>query len=146
MSKRKCYDIDFKLQVAQRPNSESNRAIAKELHINKRQVRDWRRQKEELIALINSRKRSNGKRQRLSGGERKVKYVDQEAQIAEWVLDQREKTLRVTYKYIAEKAKEIIEDPCFKASRWWVTTLIDRWGISLRKKNDCWAEVAIRSY
>ena len=68
MSKRKCYDIDFKLQVAQRPNSESNRAIAKELHIDERQVRNWRRQKEELIALINSRKHSNWKRRRLSGG------------------------------------------------------------------------------
>ena len=103
---------------------------------------------EESIALINYRRRSNGKRRRLSGGGRKVKYVDEEAQIAEWVLDQREKALRVTYKYIAEKAKEIIEDPCFKASRWWVTTFIDRWGFSLRKKkkNHCWAEVAIRSY
>ena len=86
MSKRNCYDIDFKL------------------HIDERQVRDLRRQKEELIALINSRKRSNGKRRRLSGGGRKVKYVDEEAQIAEWVLAQREKALRVTYKYIAEKA------------------------------------------
>ena len=37
----------------------------------------------------------------------------------ELVLAQREKALRVTYKYIAEKAKEIIEDPCFKASRGW---------------------------
>ncbi|KAL5473346.1 hypothetical protein EMCRGX_G027819 [Ephydatia muelleri] len=117
MSKRKCYDIDFKLQVAQRPNSESNHTIAKELHIDERQVRDWRRQKEELIALIKSRKRSNGKRRRFSGGGRKVEYVDEEAQIAEWVLAQREKALRVTFKYIAEKAKEIIEDPCFKVSR-----------------------------
>ena len=33
---------------------------------------------------------------------------------SEWVLAQREKALRVTYKYIAEKAKEIIEDSCFK--------------------------------
>ena len=37
-------------------------------------------------------------------------------------------------KSIAEKAKEIIEDLCFKASRWWVTTFIDRWGFLLRKK------------
>ncbi|KAL5475197.1 hypothetical protein EMCRGX_G027266 [Ephydatia muelleri] len=75
-----------------------------------------------------------GKSRRLSGGGRKVNYVDEEAQIAELVLAQREKALRVTYKYIAEKAKESIEDPCFKASRWWVTTFIDHWGFSLRQR------------
>ena len=51
--------------------------------------------------------------------------MDEEAHIAEWVLAQREKALRVTYKYIAEKAKEIIEDPCMFQSESMVGNDID---------------------
>ena len=40
----------------------------------------------------------------------------------------------MSYKYIEEKAKQIIGDPNFKASQGWVSGFIDRWGFPLRKK------------
>ena len=72
-------------------------------------------------------------RYRLDGGGRKVQYI-KEGKVAERVLSQREKSLRVTYKYIAEKAKEIINDPNFNASQGWIIGFIDHRGFSLRKK------------
>ena len=50
-TKRKCYDATYKLVVVSRTDQLSMRATAKEFGIDEKQVREWCRQKPELMKM-----------------------------------------------------------------------------------------------
>ena len=64
-TKRKCYDATYKLAVVSRADQQSMRATAKEFGIDEKQVREWCRQKPELMKMCAE---GHGKRKRCSGG------------------------------------------------------------------------------
>ena len=64
-TKRKCYEATYKLAVVSRTDQQSMRATAKEFGIDEKQVREWCRQKPELMKTCAE---GHGKRKRCSGG------------------------------------------------------------------------------
>ena len=62
MAKRKSYDLNFKLKVIVQAECEGYRIVARQLHIDKKQIRQWRKQKcciqEEITMVVVGR---NGK-------------------------------------------------------------------------------------
>ena len=94
MAKCKSYDLIFKLKVILQAECEGNRIVARYLHIDEKQIRQWRKQKCCMLKEIYdccSRK----KWKRLRGGQ-KAPHYNVESKLADWVIVQREKHLRVT--------------------------------------------------
>ena len=54
MTKRMNYTVGFKLKAIELAVATSNRNAAKELEINEKLVRDWRKEKTELVKLPRS--------------------------------------------------------------------------------------------
>jgi len=77
-------------------------------------------------------------RKRLSGAGRRVLSAKLDSDVYNWVVDQRMKQNRVSYKSIQRKAREIFPsldiDKDFKASRDWVRKFMKRHRLSLRRK------------
>ena len=102
------------------------RATAKEFGIDEKQVREWCRQKPELMKM---RAEGHGKRKRCSGGGMRPLYSVQEEAIAQRILHLRELHLRVLRKDISVFAKEEITDPTFHASAGWGCSFHEALGI-----------------
>ena len=132
-TKRKCYDATYKLVVVSRTDQQSMRATAKEFGINEKQVREWCRQKPELIKMCAE---GHGKRTRCSGGGMRPLYSVQEEAIAQRILHLQELHLCVLRKDISVFAKEEITDPTFHASAGWVARFMKRWGFVIWQKNN----------
>ena len=130
-TKRKCYDATYKLVVVSRTDQLSMRATAKEFGIDEKQVREWCRQKPELMKMCAEGGR---KRKRCSGGGMRPLYSVQEEAVAQRILHLRELHLRVLRKDISVFAKEEITDPTFHASAGWVARIMKRWGFVIRQK------------
>ena len=64
-TKRKCYEATYKLAVVSRTDQQSMRETAKKFGIDEKQVREWCRQKPELMKTCAE---GHGKRKRCSGG------------------------------------------------------------------------------
>ena len=54
MTKRTSYTVGFKLKAVKLAETTSNRNAGKELGINEKLVRDWRKKKTELVKLPRS--------------------------------------------------------------------------------------------
>ncbi len=134
--KYKSYDLQFKLKAIERAEEEGNHATARALGIDRKRLREWRMQKVELQAIVQSEgeMRTNSKRRRLCGGGCTAKFANEEQIIADWILEQREQHFRVTRNMIAEKAKQVFEDNDFKASQGWMNNFMRRWNFTIRQK------------
>ena len=116
--------------------------MARQLHIDEKQMRQWRKQKGCIQKEINDGG-SRKKRKRLRGGGQKAAHYDVESSLAGWVISQREKHLRVTRQSIASLGKQMIQDPDFKASRGWIDRFMRDWGFTIRMKTiNCWTTFA----
>ena len=132
-TKRKCYDATYmyKLFVVNRTYQQSMRATAKKFGIDEKRVREWCRQKPELMKMCAE---GHGKRKRCSGGEMRPLYSVQEEAIAQRILHLRGLHLRVLRKDNSVFAKEEITDPTFHASSGWVARFMKRWGFVVWQK------------
>jgi hypothetical protein len=112
-SKKRNFDIAFKLKVVEVAENSSNRAAARKFSIDEANIRYWRKQKQQL-------KSAHGKK-RLSGAGRKPRLPDMEEQLANWITELRSKNNRVTRANVQRKALELhqgAEEFC--ASRGWL--------------------------
>ena len=123
---KRSYTLAFKRIAVQKSLPSSNRAVAREIGVDERRIREWRSQLPRFDALPGT---SAGERFRLQGGGRKHIIPEVEQSVADWVVQQREGYHRVTRQGIALKAKQLGQaqgQEEFKASRGWVDTFQKR--------------------
>ena len=72
--KKRTFEAAFKLKVTEYAENNSNRGAGKKFDVDEKTVRDWRKQKEQLLTLPR-------KKQCLPGAGRKPKLPDIEEQL-----------------------------------------------------------------
>ena len=70
MSKRKSYDVSFKLKAVECAEKKSKAAAAREMSVDNKRIREWCNQKETLASL-KKKGTSSRKRQSVEQGERR---------------------------------------------------------------------------
>ena len=88
-SKKKSYNIQFKLDAINNAETHGNHGTAKKFGVAVKRIRQWRKQKEELEKT--KEKSQGSKRMRLDGGGRKPSLAELEEDLMEWVLKRRKK-------------------------------------------------------
>ena len=131
MSKRKCYDVSFKLEAIDCADKTSKQAAARKFGVDAKRLRVWCSQREELVAL---KKNGKSKKKRLTGAGRKTLDPDMEEALFSWIIELRGRNLRVSRSMIRVKARELSAVVGFKASRGWLFRFMKRNGLSLRRK------------
>ena len=86
-TKRKKYDLTFKLTVVKFAEQNSGEAAARRFSIDPKRVREWRKHKAELQRLSEE----DDKRARLQGGGRKKVSEELEVSVCEWIHSMRAK-------------------------------------------------------
>ena len=125
---KRSYDAAFKLKVVAYAEQNSNRGAGRKFSVDERRVREWRKQKEQLVSMPDKKKR-------LGTPGRKVLLPDMEEELAAWIEDQRSQHLPVTRTAIQMKAKELHQgSEEFGASRGWLEKFLHRYGFTLRRK------------
>lgn len=106
--RKKSYSVVFKLRIVSKTETSSIRAAAKEAGVDKKRVREWKKQEMELEEMMKKQGEIACKvRKRLSGGGRKVQFPVQEKLIARRILQQRALHVRVVRRDVARFAKDI---------------------------------------
>lgn len=125
---KKNYDASFKIAAVEFAENNSNRSTGKRFGVDEKQVREWRKQREELLKLPPSKKR-------LSGGGRKPAFPDLEDQLVAWIETQRANEMRITRSDIQIKAVKLYEAAGaalqFSASQGWLEKFFRRRHICL---------------
>ena len=97
--------MEEKLAVVDTARKTSKKNAAKLHKVDTKQVREWCKQEEKLLAVKNC-----GRTKRLSGAGRPFKCENMEEALNEWIRDQRQRSLRVSRKMIQWKAKELFQN------------------------------------
>ena len=128
------YSIEQKLKAVETAEKTTKRNAARKHGVDVKRIREWCKQKSQLMA---SRKKSK----RLPGGGRSPASEEIEKELIEWIRSLREKRLRVSRKMIQEKARELHkscrpndDDSNFSASDGWLFRFMRRHSFSLRKR------------
>uniref|UniRef100_A0A6Q2ZKZ2 HTH CENPB-type domain-containing protein n=1 Tax=Esox lucius TaxID=8010 RepID=A0A6Q2ZKZ2_ESOLU len=136
-TKKKKYDLTFKLTVVKFAEQNSGEAAARHFSIDPKRVREWRKLKAELQRLSEE----DNKRARLRGGGRKKVSEELEVSVCEWIHSMRAKHLRVSPKMIRAKAKEVYatvsdgrDEDRFTASAGWLDKFLKRNDFSVRRR------------
>uniref|UniRef100_A0A672LAG7 HTH CENPB-type domain-containing protein n=1 Tax=Sinocyclocheilus grahami TaxID=75366 RepID=A0A672LAG7_SINGR len=136
-TKRKKYDLTFKLTVVKFAEQNSGEAAARHFSVDPKRVREWRKNKAELQRLSEE----DDKRARLRGGGRKKASEELEVSVCEWIHSMRAKHLRVSRKMIRAKAKEVYatvsdgrDEESFTASAGWLDKFLRRNDFSVRRR------------
>ena len=125
--KRSSYDAAFKLKVVlHAKESGSNRQIADHFGINEKQVRTWRKSKEELSNQNRSAKR-------FKGAGRAVTDEKLDKNLITWVWESRKEGLAGSGKDVTIEAHRQSTNPEFKASPGWLSRFKTRHTISTRQ-------------
>lgn len=123
------YEASFKMAVIEFAEHNSNRSTGRQFGIDEKQVREWRKQKEELEGLPPGKKR-------LSGAGRKPAFPNMEKKLVAWIEAQKADKMKLTRTDIQTKAVELCgatgESLQFTASHGWLDNFFRRKHISLR--------------
>jgi hypothetical protein len=132
-NKRKSFSFAFKLRAVQLAEAKGNRRVARDLHVDERCIRDWRKLKKVIEEAV-STSPANKTRKKFGGGG-KSPLIDEEDELALWVMTRRDEGIKVSRQMISDKAIFLFgEDlPDFKASPGWVSKFLTRWGFCLRR-------------
>ncbi|XP_028828416.1 uncharacterized protein kiaa1958 isoform X3 [Denticeps clupeoides] len=124
MAPKRKYDVKFKLDAVRYAEQHSGE--------DPKRIRDWRRQKQELLSVPDQH------RARLEGGGRKKVSEEMEARLAGWVASMRAGRRRVSRTMIRRRAREVRACAAdgggqFAASRGWLDKFLKRNGFAGRK-------------
>ena len=128
---KRSYSVAFKQKAVQRALSIGNRPAAKELNVDEKRIREWRKQNIKFDEMSSS---DANKKRRLCGGGKKPLLPEVELKLTEWIAVERAEYHRVTRKRIAAKAMELANYPNFKASRGWVDKFMRRNDFVIRQR------------
>ncbi|KAG0431231.1 hypothetical protein HPB47_020718 [Ixodes persulcatus] len=128
---RRQYSALFKRKVILFAEAENNVAAERHFGVSEKCVRGWRRQRDQIFACAGTRRSFRGPKQ--------GQYPAVEEAVRKWVVDQRSKSLSVSYEDIECKARAVatelnIARSEFKISKKWVTNFMKRNGLSLRRR------------
>lgn len=131
MSRRRSYDVAFKLNAVECARKTSKEAVAREFGVATKSIRLWCSQKEELVALKKARK---CRTKRMKGAGRKPRDQNMEEALFSWIVELRSRNLRVSRSMIRVQARALSTDDGFKASLGWLRRFLKRHSLSLRRK------------
>ena len=114
MSKRKLYDVSFKLKAVEWAEKKSKEATAREMGVDSKRIHEWYKQKQVLASL---KKKGASSRKRQCGAGRKALNVDLEDSLFSWILELRSHNIRVSRKMIQQQARSLSSAKDFHASR-----------------------------
>lgn len=115
--KNRCYDLAFKLRVVDYAKQNSNHKAAKQFGVDRKRVIEWRGQEDILL------KNESKKRKRLPGAGQKVKSIEIERKLLQWMDNRRHAGGRVTGKALKKECLRLHQlegDQSFKASCGWL--------------------------
>ncbi|XP_068112898.1 uncharacterized protein [Hyperolius riggenbachi] len=138
--RRMSYDAGFKLKVVSRAEETNNCTASREFNICEKQVRDWRKHKDELQRMPKSKKALRGIR---------TVYGALETDLNSWVLECRQNGYSVTRMGIRLRALQMAKDDKYKtqgiekfaASGGWCTRFMNRYSLCLRQKTQNWQKL-----
>lgn len=127
---RKSYSARFKLQVVAYAEVNTNREASRRFDVSETNIRYWRKKKEEY-----SKSGRNSRRLR----EHKAAFPELEAELLQYIVEQRSGAFSVTYEIIREQALKIaakmhINKDFFKASVGWVKKFLNRNNLCVRRR------------
>uniref|UniRef100_A0A673H0R0 HTH CENPB-type domain-containing protein n=1 Tax=Sinocyclocheilus rhinocerous TaxID=307959 RepID=A0A673H0R0_9TELE len=136
-TKRKKYDLTFKLTVVKFAEQNSGEAAARHFSVDPKRAKRVRKNKAELQRLSEE----DDKRARLARLGRKKASEELEVSVCEWIHSMRAKHLRVSRKMIRAKAKEVYatvsdgrDEESFTASAGWLDKFLRRNDFSVRRR------------
>lgn len=126
--KRSSYNAEFKLKVIHFAEQSNNSVAARHFTLNEKQVREWRKKKDEISKSPKLMKAARG---------HKPSFPALEEKLADWVQMSRQSGFNVTRKDIRIMALNMIEDPDllpskptkFAASVGWCNRFMNRYGL-----------------
>ena len=132
-SKIKAYTMSFKQTAVKFARENSINSAALKFNVDRKRVREWISNIDEISAKKSTRKR-------LDGGGRKPVIVEIEEKLLEWIHEKRSKMLHVSRKMIQIKAKAMFDDKTddpavketFLASNSWIQKFMKRHHLSCR--------------
>ena len=126
------FTTSFKLHAVELAESMSKSRATKEFNVDVRRVREWYKQKDQLLVKEYGQLRKKW----LDGRGRKASYKDMEEIMFHWVMELRSRNYHVSQRMIVERAKEqsCESAPNFNASRGWLYWFMKWKGLSLRQK------------
>ena len=133
-SKRKNYDMHFKLEVVAYAEKYNKSKAAKLKKVPRSCVKDWMKQKAQLEAhLKTSLSCSISSSKRLQGAGRPLKDKDFDEMLINWVRQQRQKKLCVSRAMIQREALTLSHDENFNASNGWLEKFLLRHNLVSRR-------------
>ena len=133
-SKRKDYDMHFKLEVVAYAEKYNKSKAAKIKKVPRSCVKDWMKQKAQLEANLNtSLSCSISSSKRLQDAGRPLKDKDFDEMLINWVRQQRQKKLRVSRAMIQREALTLSHDENFNASNGWLEKFLLRHNLVSRR-------------
>lgn len=116
-SKRKNYDLKFKLEVVEYAAKHNKSKAAKDKKVGRKQVQERTKQKVQLKNQLEaSRSSSKTPAKRLEGAGRKLKDGEFDEKLINWIRQQRQKKLRISRTTIQKQALVFSTDEDFKVS------------------------------
>ncbi len=129
--RHRSFHLSFKLRAIEVAEKKSKEAAAREFDVDPKQIREWCKKKNELMAL--SKTSGSKSRKRLRGGCRRFRFEDMEESLLSWITELRERNLRVSRRMIVEQAKSLVTVDAagvpFKASMGWLRHFMKRHGL-----------------
>ena len=113
MSKRKSYDVSFKLKAVECAEKKSKEAAVREMGVDSKRIREWCKQKQVLASL---KKKGASLCKRQCGAGRKALDVDLEDVLFSWILELRSRNIRVSRKTIRQQVRSLSSAKDFHAS------------------------------
>ena len=116
-------------------------AAERKFGVDRKRIREWIQNESKIQNKFCSKNQGRFAK-KLDGGGRKIKDIDLEEMLLEWITLQRSKNLRVSRKLMQLKARIYAEEKAaskgqindFCASQRWLEKFISRNGLSLRRR------------
>lgn len=129
-SKRKNYDMHFKLEVVAYAEKYNKSKAAKIKKVPRSCVKDWMKQKAQLEAHLKV-SCSTSSSKRLQGAGCPLKDKDFDEMLINWVRQQRQKKLLVSHAMIQREALTLSHNENFSASNGWLEKFLLRHNLKM---------------
>ena len=136
------YPVKMKIEAVNYAEINCNRAAGRKYGVGEKRIREWRKNKAKIAALVVLK--NSKTRKRLDDGGVKPLRTSLEERVMDWISVRRSSGLRVSRKLVMKKAQllyqemstseGILENEEFKASRGWLEKFMPRNNLSLRRK------------
>ena len=131
-SKRRNYDIKFKLEVVKYAQNYNKAKAARDKNVPRTCVKNWINQRMQLESQL-QQPCSSSSDKRLHGAGRPLKDADFDEKLIAWVREQRAKKIRVSRTLIQKQALTFSSDSTFRASNGWLVNFLNRHNLVSRR-------------